>query len=176
MRFAEWFLVGLAALSFGCEGEPGLDACPGPEKLDTSLVQSTFLLPDEGTPNNNEAIGPFCCTGVTATIEAIEGHPVGYAYFFGWTGQAYNGGDGDSYAPGVEILIAGLEDVHDPQSALVESVIAIDGSEMDRCTERSVKAGQLRFTVTLLNVTKNHKPDYFDMGSLEARLDVSVEP
>ncbi|MDC3962240.1 hypothetical protein [Polyangium jinanense] len=176
MRFAKWLWVGLAVLTFGCESEE-LDACPGPDGLDPSLVQSTFLLPDEATPNNNDSIGPFCCTGVTATIESIDGHPVGYAYFFGWTGQAYNGAEGHSYAPGVQILIAGLEDVHDPHSALVESVIELDASEMDRCAERSVKAGQLRFTATILSVTmKPNNPAYFDMQSLEARLDVSVEP
>ncbi|TKC94182.1 hypothetical protein [Polyangium fumosum] len=85
MRFATWCLVGLSVLIFGCEGAPlgeEPSGCPGPDGLDASFVQSTFLLPDEATSNENDYIGPFCCTGVTATIESIEGHPVGYAYFF----------------------------------------------------------------------------------------------
>jgi hypothetical protein len=180
MSFARWFLVGLAVMTFGCESaQPaeGPDACPGPDKLDASLVQSTFLLPDEATPNNNGAIGPFCCTGVTATIESIDGHPVGYAYFFSWKGQAYTGAQNHSYAPDVQVMVAGLEDVKDPKSALVQSAIALDASEMDNCAERSVKAGQLRFKLTLLDVTKApNNPGYFDMASLQARLDVSVEP
>ncbi|TKC94183.1 hypothetical protein [Polyangium fumosum] len=88
----------------------------------------------------------------------------------------YNGTSNHSYAPDAQIMVAGFEDVHDPNSALVQSVIEFDASEMAMCAERSVKAGQLRFTVTLLNVTMTSSKDYFDMQSLEARLDVSVEP
>lgn len=176
MRYLTWILVGLAVLIFGCEGEE-LAACPGPDGQDPSLVQSTFLLPFDATPNNNGFIGPFCCTGDTATITSVEGHAVGYAYFFDWKGQAYNGAD-SAYAPDVQILVAGLEDVHAPDSPLVLSAIELDASEMDICGERSVKAGQLRFTMTIINVTivPGDNADYFDMGSLEARLDVSVEP
>jgi len=184
------FLVCIAfvALMAGCIGtqvqeqeqeqeQETAESCSEPPAMDDALVQSTFSFPSEGTPNNNGYIGPFCCTGQTVTIESIDGHVVGYAYFYSWKGQAYtNTATNHSWAPDMRILVAGLADATDPSSTMEEGEVAFDASEMEICASRSGKVGQLRFTVTITDVLRNTGQDYFDMESPEVRLDVAVEP
>jgi hypothetical protein len=162
----------------GCHGTTTID--PGPTEAgpgDDFLVHSSFALPSQGTPNHNTYVGPFCCTGVTAVVDTTSGFDAGYAYFYGWKGQAFEVGD-KSYAPDLQILIAGLADAHDPQSMLVKGEIDFAGSEMTVGAQRTSTAGQLSFTVTIEQVSIVTESDgpYFDMGTLTAGLDVAITP
>lgn len=88
--------------------------------------KSSFVLPADGVRNDNKMIGPFCCTGRTITVQDRRGRPVGYVYFFAWEGQAYNVGPAASIFPSVKVLLAGLQDLSDPASPLVESSVLIN--------------------------------------------------
>jgi hypothetical protein len=137
--------------------------------------QFSFNLPADGRSNNNGYIGPFCCTGSTATVLNLNGDPVGYIYFFSWNGQAYNYGN-TSIAPDLKILVSGLSNFSDTNSAQVQSSVDIQASEMQVGASRSTTAGSLAFTVTITNftaVTYNGQP-YYDMGTITVRVDVSL--
>ncbi len=154
-----------------------LPGCPGSVVVDTSsLKQSSFELPSGGTPNDNAAIGPFCCTGTTATVVSNSGDDVGYVYFYAWKGQTYNTGPDSSIAPDAEIEIAGLADVHDPQSTLEKGEIDFLASEMEEGASKSATVGELSYTVTIEHVEMKSGPggSYFDMSSLAVRVDVGV--
>jgi hypothetical protein len=155
-----------------------LTACPGSVEIDAEpglLERTSFELPADGTPNENGFIGPFCCTGVTAIVETTAGYQAGYAYFYGWKGQAY-GNTTKSFAPDVSIRVAGLADVHDAGSALIQGEIDFTADEMEVSAQKSSRAGQLEFTVTIEDVTlvSESGATYFDMGSLAMKLDVAV--
>ena len=52
------------------------------------IHEPTVTFPTGGVPNDNQFIGPFCCTGRTATVTRWDGIPVGYVYYFNF-GDAY---------------------------------------------------------------------------------------
>lgn len=160
------------------EGPADPDAPELPEPvIDPFFVKSSFHLPSEGTPNNNGPIGPFCCTGVSAVLEAKAGYTAGYAYFFGAHGQAYNVGD-TAIVPDIAIKIAGLADAYDPSSELVEGEIAWLADEMKIGAVKSVQAGELIFTSVIEDADIQPGPsgNYVDIGTLAVRIDVSVAP
>lgn len=168
----------IIALLPGCPSSIETSEQGPPEHVpDPFLQKSSFHLPSDGTPNNNGYIGPFCCTGVSAVVETTAGYPAGYAYFFAWQGQAFNGDD-TSYAPDAKILIAGLADPHDPKSALVQSEIPWSATDMKIGAVKSAKAGGVEFTVTIEDVDLSSQPSgtYFDMQTLAVKIDVDTAP
>jgi hypothetical protein len=173
MRFK--YLLPIAVLLLllaGCLGS-------GEAVFETSpLERASFVLPADGTPNDNGSIGPFCCTGVTAVVESNAGAAVGYAYFYSWKGQAYQVTPTTSVAPDASILIAGLADIEDPRSPLVKGEIDFTAAEMEVGASKSATIGQLHFTATIeaVTVTEHYGPPYFDMDSLAVRIDVGVTP
>jgi len=50
------------------------------------LESTTFEFPGAGKRNNNGTIGDFCCTGETTTIRTAQGAPIGFIYFYGFSG------------------------------------------------------------------------------------------
>ena len=60
-------------------------AFPAAHASDLQLTRTEFTMPGDGAPNNNSSIGPFCCTGSTATIEAADGSAAGYIYYADFT-------------------------------------------------------------------------------------------
>ncbi len=165
----------LLALLPGCPSSVETEPQPQPQEHDDGFLQpSSFHLPEEGTPNNNGTIGPFCCTGVTAIVQTTEGYAAGYAYFFDWEGQAFTSGE-TSFAPDVKILLAGLTDAHDPQSSLVTGEVVWDAGEMKFVPTKSARVGQLEFTVTIERVTfSSPDEEFFDMTTFAVRVDVAV--
>ena len=143
------------------------------------MKQLSFLRPSEGTPNNNAHIGPFCCTGVTAVAEAKDGYAVGYAYFFTWHGQAYTDGT-TGFAPDVAIMLAGLEDVHDPTSKLIEAEIDWAASEMEVGATKSAQAGDLAFTALIEHVdlvygsSSKYTGLHWNMNTMAVRIDIAL--
>lgn len=142
-----------------------------------ALRQASFHLPIDGKPNNNGFIGPFCCTGRTATVSTTDGRPVGYVYFFGWRGQAFSVGS-TSFAPDLEILISGLTDLSDINSSMQKSSIVFPGSTMHPGASNSAKVGALNYSVTIeqVNTMELRGQIHFDMGTIAIRVDVSIVP
>jgi hypothetical protein len=174
-RIVSALVVACALLSSGCGGQiqAPSDASPA---ANVSLVRNSFDLPGDGTPNANGWIGPFCCTGHTVTVESSGGFAVGYAYFFSWKGQAYMTDATHSVAPDFGVLVAGLANVQDPGSELVKGEIDFAGSDMLPGASRSVTVGQVTFVVSIEHAELHdwNGVTYYDMGSLKAKLDVSV--
>ena len=167
----------LLALLPGCPSSVETEPSPSPlqHHEDGFLVPSTFHLPEDGTPNDNGSIGPFCCTGVTATVQTTDGYAAGYVYFFSWVGPAITDGK-TSFAPDVTIRLAGLANAHDPASALEIGEISWTADEMKILEVKSAQVGQLQFTVTIEQVSfvSSSEGDLFNMGSLKVRVDVTV--
>jgi len=88
-------------LSFDCE----LPEIAPDSKTDAFMSKRRFLLPEEGTPNNNDYVGPFCCTGHTAIFTDTSSLRLAFAYFFGWENNAFLQGD-KSYVQDVSIGVA----------------------------------------------------------------------
>jgi hypothetical protein len=166
----------LLTLLPGCPSSVETEPQPQPQQHDDGFLQpSSFHLPEEGTPNDNGPIGPFCCTGVTAIVQTTGGYAAGYVYFFDWEGQAVTDGH-TSFAPDVKILLAGLVDAHDPQSGLMTDEIVWDAAEMKLVPAKSARVGQLQFTVTIerVNFVSLSESELFDMGTFAVRADVAL--
>jgi hypothetical protein len=135
----------------------------------------SFRLPGDGIRNNNKRIGPFCCTGWTAIVHGPDDRPLGYVYFYGWAGQAYNCGKGKSIVPDLIVLVSGLANLTDSNSPMEKSQVQFTAAEDSMGTVKSTDAGALRFKVTLekAEVEMRSRP-YFSMGSLGVRVDVSA--
>jgi hypothetical protein len=140
------------------------------------LQKDSFRFPEDGQPNNNGRIGPFCCTGRTVTIKKTDGNPVGYAYFYSWTGQAYNTSPKSSAAPSINILVSSLADLSDTNSPSQQGSISFLATEMLPGASRSARVGGLEFKVTILEATQVNLNGgtYFDMGSVKAQLDAAI--
>jgi hypothetical protein len=138
--------------------------------------QTSFILPNDGKSNNNQSIGPFCCTGHTATVVGNDGYAVGYIYFYAWDGQAYNVGNNRSIAPNIKILMSGLKDLSMANSTQQESSVFFSANEMINGNSRSTQAGSLYYTATIdkANLVLQDNLTYFDMGSVVVRVDVSL--
>jgi len=104
-------------------------------------TRTTCRLPGDGAQNNNQAIGPFCCTGETLTIRRRDGKAAGYVYFYGWKGQTYTVGGNRSFAPDIEILVSGLADPTNPSSEQEKSSVYFVACDMVPGASRSATAG-----------------------------------
>lgn len=147
-----------------------------PNAGNVELQKDSFRFPEDGQPNNNGRIGPFCCTGRTVTIKRTDGIPVGYAYFFGWNGQAYITSPKSSAAPEIKILVSSLADLSDPNSPSQQGSISFLAGEMSPGASRSARVGALEFKITILEAAQVnlHGATYFDMGSVKAQLDAAI--
>jgi hypothetical protein len=169
------FLLGLASLLAACGGiadGPASDGAAAP-----LLPQTSFTLPADGTPNDNGCVGPFCGTGTTLVVHDRAANALGYVYFFGWEGTAYQTSPTTSAASDLEIEVSGASDPTDASSAQVPGTIDFPANELIPGAAASTKAGGLLFTVTIQSATtlQNDGTTYFDMGSVVAKVDVSVE-
>ncbi|MFO0591357.1 MAG: hypothetical protein U0441_27665 [Polyangiaceae bacterium] len=177
MRFTkQMVLIGWVGLLAGCGGVV-VDSDPAEDQttLGASEARWSFEMPEDGTPNNNGFVGPFCCTGKTAVVKADDGAELGYAYFYDWKGQAYLTGEDSSMAPDVTIHVAGLTDIVTPSKTLEKADISFTADELVAGTSRAAQAGALVFTVTVEHAELSTGPGdltYFDMGSLTVRIDV----
>jgi hypothetical protein len=148
-----------------------------PASYGQELRQSSFNFPGDGTPNKNQSIGPFCCTGETATVRTTDDKAVGYIYFYSWNGQAITKSDDSrSFVPDVEILVSGLADPSKPDSEQVKSSVPFKASEMIPGATGTTTAGALSFKVTVQNATLESIAGvtYAEMGSVAVAVDVTV--
>lgn len=137
------------------------------------LERSSFFLPGDGERNNNDYIGDFCCTGETATVRTTDGTSIGYIYHYDFSG-AYNVGPSESIATSFGILVSGVSSLSDLASPRDKSSVVFHASELTRGASRSARAGELTFTVTILSARLVDNGDYYDMGSVRVRVDVSI--
>ncbi|HEV2236809.1 MAG TPA: hypothetical protein VGR57_09140 [Ktedonobacterales bacterium] len=141
-----------------------------------TIAKTTFFLPQDGVANKNGYIGPFCCTGRTATVQTLDGTPIGYIYFFSWSGQAYNTGTGSSAAPDLVISVSGISDLKVPTSKQQQSSVQFLAGEMRPGLTRATRAGGLNFSVTIVQVdiVRLNDMPYYDMSSIAIKVDVSA--
>ncbi|MGC5809910.1 hypothetical protein, partial [Ralstonia pseudosolanacearum] len=117
------------------------------------LARTNFVLPGDGTKNDNRAIGPFCCTGETVTVQSSSGVPLGYIYFYSFDG-GYNlseFGNARSAATAIKILVSGAENLDAPESSQVKDQVFFPAGNTHIGSTGSVVVGHLRYT---FNVTK----------------------
>lgn len=138
------------------------------------LSRSTFRLPEDGIPNQNKRIGPFCCTGKTAIVYTTEKWPVGYIYFYDFKDGKILGGR--SFAMELGVLVSGLANLDDLKSTQQQSAVFFRADEMRDGAWRSTRAGDLNFRVTIERVVTRTIEGrvHFEMGSVEVRADVSA--
>lgn len=142
-----------------------------------TLRQSSFHFPGDGTPNKNQTIGPFCCTGETATVRTTDDKSVGYIYFYSWNGQAVTKTeDGRSFVPDVEIQVSGVADPSKPDSEQIKSSVPFKASDLVSGATGNTTAGGLSFKVTVQNATLETIDGvlYADMTSLAVAVDVTA--
>lgn len=137
------------------------------------LSKSRFLFPADGVPNDNRLIGPFGYSGRTATVTGKDGAPLGYAYFFGLKGQAYNverDGECIAYAPGLQLPISGA----DATGKQVIGSVDFDAAELKPGASKRQRVGGLEYTVKVLaaKVTSLDGKPVFDLSSVMLLLDV----
>jgi hypothetical protein len=142
------------------------------------LSKTSYYLPQDGVPNSNGYVGPFCCTGRTATIYSTANDILGYIYFFDWDGQAQEEGPYVSFAPTIKVKVSSLTDLSDLASGQTTGSIDFDAKDMLPGAFRSSQVGGLTFTVVIgtapLATLDNKK--YFNMQATTIRVDVSTTP
>jgi len=154
------FAASLAAGLAGCGGK-AVDADAAP--------LATFAFPAAGVSNDNDYVGPFCCTGRTATVRDADGAEIGYSHFFGFDG-GLNVEEGRSVASRLEIWVAGRSQLADPSSELVMAEVAFTVGELAVGETKSVAAGALEFDVVIdhVDIEQVQGAPYFDMGTVAA--------
>jgi len=179
----------LAAALTACSGssrppvgtEPA-DFGPAPDRggavsPDTYFANPTVHLPADGVDNANGTIGPFCCTGRTATIKAAAGGaPVGYVYFFDFR-EGYNVGN-TSVADWLGVEVSGADNLNAGAAATqITGVVGFSASDMAVGKQQSARVGALEYTVTIehadISTPIDGKQPYFDMGTIAVRVDVA---
>ena len=129
--------------------------CHSVKSTEEPLAKTHFVFPKDAERNHNRAIGPFCCTGRTLSIEHKDhDKPVGYVYYFSWGGgQAYNRGGG-KYAvfPRLEMLVAGAHEykADNPHPPLMKTSVVFPANKASFDREFKVKAGCVLYTFSNL--------------------------
>lgn len=131
---------------------------------------ATFSFPEDGEPNNNGYVGPFCCTGQTAIFKDDLGAPIGYAYFYSFDG-GINLGEQQSAAKVLQILVAGRTKLDDPND-FYTSEVAFDADELQAGATKSTTAGALVFDVVIdhADLLVRSEQTYFDMATIATRV------
>lgn len=160
-------LAVVAVLGAGCGGG-GLT----PEEQERLI--GSYRLPQDGVPNDNAPLGPFCCTGRTLLVREQPGEGVlGYVYFFGWEGQAYNFEEG-SGAPDVILLLSGRSALDAGNGEEEKGQVTFTAAEMKPGVSKRQRVGALEYIVSIDRVETFQYSglSYLRMGSLEVSVDV----
>jgi hypothetical protein len=142
------------------------------------LENTMFEFPGAGKHNNNGTIGDFCCTGETATIRTAQGTPIGFIYFYGFSGgiNLKSGAAADQ----LSVLVSGISNPARPNAgsiSRVKSSVEFSANEMKPGFSRQVSAGALQFTVTIVDaqfIDEAHSR--FRMDSVKLKVDVQEAP
>ena len=131
-------------------GGPASAATPpaSPDATKVVLARTTFVLPGDGAKNNNQSIGPFCCTGETVTVQSSSGSPLGYVYFYDFDG-GYNVSGNRSAAKTIKILVSGPTDLSAPEGSQVKDQVAFAAAGTHVGSSGTVVVGHLRYRFTV---------------------------
>ena len=140
---------------------------------EVSLERTKYYLPGEGKKNNNSSIGDFCCTGETVTVRSKNGYPLGYIYYYDFRG-GMNISTTQSVASQFSILVSGLSNPSDSKSNHIKQSLDFTSDELYKGAIKSIQAGSLNFKVTILNVSKYSDINYYEMGTVSSKVDVSI--
>jgi len=155
-------------------GNPKGGGKPENNQNSIRLANTSFRLPGDGQKNNNQSIGPFCCTGETVTIQTNENIPVGYIYFYDFE-DAVNVSPTKSAAGKIKILVSGPSRLSQQGSQQVKQQMVFAANNYSKGQTESVQAGELRFVATLENaVVDGSAGARFDMTSFRVRVDVQA--
>ena len=113
-----------------------------------ALSRTTFVLPGDGTKNNNQSIGPFCCTGETVTVRSTTGSALGYVYFYDFDG-GYNVAGNQSATKTIKILVSGPADLAAPDASQVKDQVAFAAASTHVGSSGTVVVGHLRYRFTV---------------------------
>ena len=151
-------------------------ACGSSSAGSSPLAQTSFVLPDDATPNAGRPIGPFCCSGRTLEVAADDGTVAGYAYFFDWEGQAYQVSDQVTAFPNLHVLLSGREDPSNPASPQVTSSVLVPAGAqwIGKDFEATVGGLRYRIRVTEAEVVQFGDVLYFVGEPLAVALEVDV--
>ncbi len=154
---------------------PTDSATPRPPAVQSIVLGKTvFSFPGDGKKNKNQAIGPFCCTAETATVQSSAGQAVGYIYYFDSDGGLNNIGNRTAY-PNIKILVSGASDLAAPTSSQVQDSIVFTSGRSQRGDQKTVIAGRLMFIATLMTVTQSDvAPAYFDTDAMSVNVEVKI--
>jgi hypothetical protein len=162
-----WGLALLSgAMAVGCGDEP-----------DAGRRESlgSYVLPRDAIPNDNAAVGPFCCTGHTLVVPDTQGQgTLGYLHFFFWEGQAHAVSETESIAPDLYLAVSARRTLGSGQGDEVLDRITFSGEELRPGASKRLRIGALEYIATLTNVeTVSYKgAPYFLMSTLEVSVDV----
>jgi len=160
--------------------EGAADSRPLPQTAHSTLrlETTTFEFPGSGKRNNNATIGDFCCTGETAAVRTAQGTPVGFIYFYDFSGgiNLKPGSAADQFG----VLVSGVSDPERLTAGRIsreKSSIKFSASEMKPGLTRQTIAGALQFTVTIRDVEFiDEAHTRFWMDSIKVGVDVQVVP
>jgi len=147
-------------------GQPAGPA--GPANPQLALSKQVFTFPGDGASNNGNSIGPFCCTGVTATVTKPDGTPIGYIYFPD-IGDAVNTPGGFAAAGKVGVNVS-AESSDTPNAPQVQNELAFDAASSNVGAVRTATVGPLTYTATLRGATL-----YLNGGSRFVMSSVAIE-
>jgi hypothetical protein len=144
---------------------------PAPPARQATLV---FNLPADGTSNANGYIGPFCCTGHTATVTSSGGDAIGYIYAFDAANARTIRGGADAAAPTISVLLSGVASPTNPSAGQATGAARFDAAGWSPGSVRTVSVGALTYAVTLQGVvTSEGGPPGFEFSSLNATVRVA---
>lgn len=162
----------------GDAGQGGGGVQPEPESC---FLKSSFDLPNDAIPNNNQWIGPFCCTGETVVVQRAIDHVVlGYAYFYTWSGNAFMCEEG-SFAPDMIIKVSStatpFPETNNAAEQVVDEMHFAEG-EVVVGAEKSVTVGGLVYIAKINNANMKDwdGPPMFNMQTIKVQLDVELAP
>ncbi|MBI4555975.1 MAG: hypothetical protein HY706_00200 [Candidatus Hydrogenedentes bacterium] len=132
--------------------------------------------PGGGIPNNNGYIGPFCCTGETATVFAANGQAIGYAYYYGLADGAVQLGPGRTGVPGFKILVSGPANLNGSAANQAKSELLFNASNFHPGASTQTRAGTLLYSATVEagDVVKLSERPFIDMSTVQVRIDAWV--
>lgn len=161
----------------GQGGQGGGNVQPEPESC---FLKNSFDLPNDAIPNNNQYIGPFCCTGETIVVERADHVVLGYAYFYAWEGQAFMCEDG-SYAPDLTILISSATPPFPKTNNASEQItdeLPFAQGEVAVDAQKSMVVGGLVYTAKIINADMKDwdGAPMFNMQTLKVQLNVELAP
>lgn len=95
---------------------------------------------------------------------------IGEITYYGFSGS-YNIGNNESIAKTFSLLVSGVTD-YGNNAERIKGEIKFSVSELYPNSQKTMKVGELNFTVTILRVQKYSDPQFYMMGSVGVKVDV----